>query len=130
MGTNGLSNGIIPWLKTLDSSVAAVNQGGRRKGAACVYLESWHADIEEFLELKDNTGDAARRAHNLNIANWVPDLFMERVENDWQWSLFDPKKVPHLVDLYGEEFDAGLPRRPSPRVSTSARCRPASSTAA
>ncbi|MEZ5238215.1 MAG: ribonucleoside-diphosphate reductase subunit alpha [Microthrixaceae bacterium] len=105
-GTNGLSNGIVPWLKTLDSSVAAVNQGGRRKGAACVYLESWHADIEEFLELKDNTGDSARRAHNLNIANWVPDLFMQRVEKDWQWSLFDPKKVPHLVDLYGEEFEA------------------------
>ncbi|MCP4436759.1 MAG: ribonucleoside-diphosphate reductase subunit alpha [Actinomycetia bacterium] len=105
-GTNGLSNGIVPWLKTLDSSVAAVNQGGRRKGAACVYLESWHADIEEFLELKENTGDAARRAHNLNIANWVPDLFMKRVEQDWQWSLFDPKKVPHLIDLYGDEFEA------------------------
>ena len=103
-GTNGLSNGIVPWLKTLDSSVAAVNQGGRRKGAACVYLESWHADIEEFLELKDSTGDHARRAHNLNLANWVPDEFMRRVENDWQWSLFDPKRVPHLTDLYGEEF--------------------------
>ncbi len=103
-GTNGLSNGIVPWLKTLDSSVAAVNQGGRRKGAACVYLETWHADIEEFLELKDNVGDTARRTHNLNLANWVPDLFMERVEQDWQWSLFDPKKVPHLVDLYGDEF--------------------------
>jgi len=103
-GTNGLSNGIVPWLKTLDSSVAAVNQGGRRKGAACVYIETWHADIEEFLELKDNTGDTARRTHNLNLANWVPDLFMERVEQDWQWSLFDPKKVPHLVDLYGEDF--------------------------
>ena len=105
-GTNGLSNGIIPWLKTLDSSVAAVNQGGRRKGAACVYLETWHADIEEFLELRDNTGDTARRAHNLNLANWIPDLFMERVEQDWQWSLFDPKKVPHLIDLYGEDFRA------------------------
>jgi ribonucleoside-diphosphate reductase alpha chain len=103
-GTNGLSNGIVPWLKTLDSSVAAVNQGGRRKGAACVYLETWHADIEAFLELKENTGDHARRTHNLNLANWVPDLFMERVEQDWQWSLFDPKKVPHLVDLYGDEF--------------------------
>jgi ribonucleoside-diphosphate reductase alpha chain len=103
-GTNGLSNGIVPWLKTLDSSVAAVNQGGRRKGAACVYLETWHADIEAFLELKENTGDAARRTHNLNLANWVPDLFMERVEQDWQWSLFDPKKVPHLVDLYGQDF--------------------------
>ncbi len=104
-GTNGLSNGIVPWLKTLDSSVAAVNQGGRRKGAACIYLETWHADIEEFLELKDNTGDHARRTHNLNIANWVPDLFMNRVENDWQWSLFDPKKVPHLTDLYGADFE-------------------------
>ncbi|MDH3705781.1 MAG: ribonucleoside-diphosphate reductase subunit alpha [Acidimicrobiia bacterium] len=105
-GTNGLSNGIVPWLKTLDSSVAAVNQGGRRKGAACVYLETWHADIEEFLDLKENTGDSARRAHNLNIANWVPDLFMQRVENDWQWSLFDPKRVPHLTDLYGPDFEA------------------------
>jgi len=105
-GTNGLSNGIVPWLRTLDSSVAAVNQGGRRKGAACVYLESWHADIEDFLELRDNTGDHARRTHNLNIANWVPDLFMERVEKDWQWSLFDPKKAPHLTDLYGKEFES------------------------
>ena len=103
-GTNGESHGIVPWLKTLDSSVAAVNQGGRRKGAACVYLESWHADIDEFLELKDSTGDTARRTHNLNLANWVPDEFMRRVENDWQWSLFDPKRVPHLTDLYGDEF--------------------------
>ena len=105
-GTNGLSNGIVPWLKTLDSSVAAVNQGGRRKGAACVYLESWHADIEQFLELRDNTGDHARRTHNINLANWVPDLFMERVEKDWRWSLFDPKKVPELTDTYGDEFRA------------------------
>ena len=104
-GTNGLSNGIVPWLKTLDSSVQAVNQGGKRKGAACVYLESWHADVYEFLELRDNTGDESRRTHHLNLANWVPDLFMERVEKDWQWSLFDPKKVPHFVDLYGAEFE-------------------------
>ncbi len=104
-GTNGLSNGIIPWLKTLDCSVSAVNQGGKRKGAACVYLETWHADIEDFLELRDNTGDHMRRAHNLNLANWVPDLFMERVEKDWMWSLFDPAKVPHLTDLYGAEFE-------------------------
>ncbi len=103
-GTNGLSNGIVPWLKTLDSSVAAVNQGGRRKGAACVYLETWHADIEQFLELRDNTGDHSRRTHHINLANWVPDLFMERVQNNWQWSLFDPKKVPELVDTYGDEF--------------------------
>jgi ribonucleoside-diphosphate reductase alpha chain len=103
-GTNGRSNGIVPWLKTLDASVAAVNQGGRRKGAACVYLESWHADIEEFLELRDNTGDDARRVHTINLANWVPDLFMERVEQDERWSLFDPKVVPELCDLYGEAF--------------------------
>lgn len=104
-GTNGKSNGIVPWLKTLDSSVAAVNQGGRRKGACCVYLESWHADIEEFLELRDNTGDEARRAHNLNLANWVPDLFMKRVQADGDWSLFDPKELPQLTDLYGDAFE-------------------------
>ncbi|NMO21931.1 ribonucleoside-diphosphate reductase subunit alpha [Pyxidicoccus fallax] len=103
--TNGHSNGIVPWLKTLDASVAAVNQGGKRKGACCVYLESWHADIEDFLELRDNTGDEARRTHNLNLANWVPDLFMRRVEADAEWSLFDPKVVPHLTDLYGEDFE-------------------------
>ena len=104
-GTNGHSNGIVPWLKTLDSSVAAVNQGGRRKGAACVYLEPWHADVESFLELRDNTGDDARRTHNLNLANWVPDLFMRRVESGQDWSLFDPKTVPQLVDLFGEAFE-------------------------
>ncbi|MEX1024704.1 MAG: ribonucleoside-diphosphate reductase subunit alpha [Planctomycetota bacterium] len=104
-GTNGHSNGIVPWLKTLDSSVAAVNQGGRRKGAACVYLESWHADIEEFLELRDNTGDDARRTHNINLANWVPDLFMRRVKEDAAWSLFDPKRHPNLCDTFGDEFE-------------------------
>jgi len=104
-GTNGHSNGIIPWLKTLDSSVAAVNQGGKRKGAACVYLETWHADVEEFLELRDNTGDEAKRTHNLNMANWVPDIFMKRVEEDGMWSLFDPNRVPHFVDIYGMEFE-------------------------
>jgi ribonucleoside-diphosphate reductase alpha chain len=104
-GTNGFSNGVIPWLKTLDSSVNAVNQGGKRKGACCVYLETWHADIEEFLELRDNTGDDARRAHNLNIANWIPDLFMQRVQNDQMWSLFDPAVAPELVDLFGDAFD-------------------------
>ncbi|SFN29365.1 ribonucleoside-diphosphate reductase alpha chain [Dokdonella immobilis] len=104
-GTNGHSNGLVPWLKTLDASVAAVNQGGKRKGAACVYLETWHADIEEFLELRDNTGDDARRTHNLNLANWIPDEFMRRVEADGEWSLFDPKRVPQLVDLWGADFD-------------------------
>ncbi|MBS1971956.1 MAG: ribonucleoside-diphosphate reductase subunit alpha [Bdellovibrionales bacterium] len=104
-GTNGHSNGIIPWLKTMDSSVAAVNQGGKRKGAACVYLETWHADIEEFLEMRDNTGDEAKRTHNLNLANWVPDLFMKRVETDGMWSLFDPRVVPHFTDIYGDAFE-------------------------
>ena len=104
--TNGHSNGIVPWLKTLDSSVAAVNQGGKRKGAACVYLESWHADIEEFLSLRDNTGDDQARTHNLNLANWIPDLFMRRVQTDGMWSLFDPKEVPHLPDLFGAAFEA------------------------
>ncbi|MER6344108.1 ribonucleoside-diphosphate reductase subunit alpha [Streptomyces sp. NPDC001595] len=105
-GTNGHSNGIVPFLKTLDASVAAVNQGGRRKGAAAVYLETWHSDIEEFLELRDNTGEDARRTHNLNLAHWVPDEFMRRVDADGQWSLFSPSDVPELVDLWGEEFDA------------------------
>jgi len=105
-GTNGASNGIVPFLKTLDASVAAVNQGGRRKGAACVYLEPWHPDIEEFLELRDNTGEDARRTHNLNLANWVPDEFMRRVEADVMWSLFDPDQVPELTDRWGDAFDA------------------------
>jgi ribonucleoside-diphosphate reductase alpha chain len=102
--TNGLSNGIVPWLRTLDSSVAAVNQGGKRKGACCVYLEPWHADIESFLELRENTGDVARRTYNLNLANWIPDLFMKRVDEDGLWSLFDPKVVPELPDLFGDAF--------------------------
>lgn len=121
-GTNGHSNGIVPFLKTLDASVAAVNQGGRRKGAAAVYLETWHSDIEEFLELRDNTGEDARRTHNLNLAHWIPDEFMRRVNADAQWSLFSPADVPELVDLWGEEFDAayrkaeerGLARRTIP----------------
>ena len=105
ISTNGHSNGIVPWLKTLDSSVAAVNQGGKRKGACAVYLETWHADLEDFLELRDNTGDPQRRAHNLHTSNWIPDLFMKRVEEDGMWSLFDPKSVPHFCDLFGEEFE-------------------------
>ncbi|MFJ9665700.1 ribonucleoside-diphosphate reductase subunit alpha [Streptomyces sp. NPDC101219] len=121
-GTNGHSNGIVPFLKTLDASVAAVNQGGRRKGAAAVYLETWHADVEEFLELRDNTGEDARRTHNLNLAHWVPDEFMRRVDADAPWSLFSPADVPELVDLWGEEFDVayraaeakGLARRTLP----------------
>ncbi|GAA2243888.1 ribonucleoside-diphosphate reductase [Streptomyces ruber] len=121
-GTNGHSNGIVPFLKTLDASVAAVNQGGRRKGAAAVYLETWHADLEEFLELRDNTGEDARRTHNLNLAHWIPDEFMRRVDADAPWSLFSPSDVPELVDLWGAEFDAayraaeekGLARRTLP----------------
>ncbi|MEV4351121.1 ribonucleoside-diphosphate reductase subunit alpha [Actinoplanes sp. NPDC049596] len=104
-GTNGKSNGIVPFLKTLDAGVAAVNQGGRRKGAACVYLEPWHPDVEEFLELRDNTGEESRRTHNLNLANWLPDEFMRRVEADGDWSLVDPSDAPELPDLFGEEFD-------------------------
>jgi ribonucleoside-diphosphate reductase alpha chain len=104
-GTNGFSGGIIPWLKTLDSSVAAVNQGGKRLGVCCVYLETWHADIEEFLEFRDTTGDQNRRGRHINLVNWVPDLFMKRVKEDGLWSLFDPKVVPHFPDLYGKEFE-------------------------
>ncbi len=104
-GTNGHSRGVVPFLKTLDASVSAVNQGGRRKGAACVYLEPWHADIEAFLELRDNTGDEARRTYNLNLSNWIPDLFMKRVESGGTWSLMDPAKCPDLVDSYGEDFE-------------------------
>ncbi|MEU3045514.1 ribonucleoside-diphosphate reductase subunit alpha [Streptomyces sp. NPDC006984] len=109
-GTNGHSNGIVPFLKTLDASVAAVNQGGRRKGAAAIYLETWHADVEEFLELRDNTGEDARRTHNLNLAHWIPDEFMRRVEADAEWSLFSPADVPELVDLWGADFDAAYRR--------------------
>ncbi|MFJ3041345.1 ribonucleoside-diphosphate reductase subunit alpha [Streptomyces tendae] len=109
-GTNGHSNGIVPFLKTLDASVAAVNQGGRRKGAAAVYLETWHADVEEFLELRDNTGEDARRTHNLNLAHWIPDEFMRRVDADGTWSLFSPADVPELTDLWGEAFDAAYRR--------------------
>ncbi|HEV8173344.1 MAG TPA: ribonucleoside-diphosphate reductase subunit alpha [Actinoplanes sp.] len=109
-GTNGQSNGVVPFLKTLDASVAAVNQGGRRKGAACVYLEPWHPDIEEFLGLRDNTGEDARRTHNLNLANWIPDEFMRRVEADEMWSLIDPSVAPELPDLWGGSFDEAYRR--------------------
>jgi ribonucleoside-diphosphate reductase alpha chain len=116
--TNGLSNGIVPWLRTLDSSVAAVNQGGKRKGACCVYLEPWHADIEQFLELRENTGDLSRRTYNLNLANWIPDLFMRRVDEDGMWSLFDPKAVPHLPDLFGDEFIAAYEKAEEEKLFT------------
>ena len=109
-GTNGLSNGVIPFLKVFDSSVHAVNQGGKRKGAAAIYLEPWHADIEAFLELRNNTGSEERRTHNLNLALWIPDLFMKRVESDQMWSLFSPSEAPGLNETYGEQFE-GLYQR-------------------
>jgi ribonucleoside-diphosphate reductase alpha chain len=105
-GTNGLSNGIVPFLKVFDSSVHAVNQGGKRKGAAAVYLEPWHADIEHFLELRNNTGSEERRAHNLNLALWIPDLFMKRLETDGEWSLFSPAENPELLNCFGPEWEA------------------------
>ncbi|MFF5077243.1 ribonucleoside-diphosphate reductase subunit alpha [Actinoplanes sp. NPDC000266] len=117
-GTNGKSNGIVPFLKTLDAGVAAVNQGGRRKGAACVYLEPWHPDVEEFLELRDNTGEESRRTHNLNLANWIPDEFMRRVEADGDWSLIDPSDAPELPDLFGEAFDEAYRRAEKKAVKT------------
>jgi ribonucleoside-diphosphate reductase alpha chain len=104
-GTNGLSNGIIPFLKVLDSSVHAVNQGGKRKGAAAIYLEPWHPDIESFLDLRNSTGSEDRRTHNLNLALWIPDLFMKRVESDGLWSLFCPSEAPDLINCFGEEFE-------------------------
>jgi len=109
-GTNGKSNGIIPFLHSLSSNVAAVNQGGKRKGSACVYLETWHPDIMEFLELRDNTGDREKRAYNLNLANWIPDLFMKRLREDSVWSLFEPSLHPQLLDLFGEDFDTEYQR--------------------
>lgn len=105
-GTNGKSNGIVPFLHSLSSNIAAVNQGGKRKGSACVYLDTWHPDIMDFLELRDNTGDREKRAYNLNLANWIPDIFMRRVKADGVWSLFDPSQHPQLMDLFGADFEA------------------------
>jgi ribonucleoside-diphosphate reductase alpha chain len=103
-GTNGQSQGIIPFLKVVNDTAVAVNQGGKRKGAVCTYLEIWHGDVEEFLDLRKNTGDDRRRAHDMNIAAWVPDLFVQRVEANGQWTLFSPSDVPDLHDLYGKAF--------------------------
>ena len=105
-GTNGLSNGIVPFLKVFDSSVHAVNQGGKRTGAAAIYLEPWHADIENVLELRNNTGSEERRTHNLNLALWIPDLFMKRLEVDGEWSLFSPAECPELLNCFGPEWEA------------------------
>ncbi len=103
-GTNGQSQGVVPFLKVANDTAIAVNQGGKRKGAVCAYLETWHIDVEEFLDLRKNTGDDRRRTHDMNTANWVPDLFMERVEADEPWTLFSPDEVPELHDLYGTAF--------------------------
>jgi len=103
-GTNGESQGVVPFLKVANDTAIAVNQGGKRKGAVCAYLETWHVDIEEFLDLRKNTGDDRRRTHDMNTANWVPDLFMQRVEADGEWTLFSPDETPDLHDLYGKPF--------------------------
>jgi len=103
-GTNGESQGVVPFLKVANDTAIAVNQGGKRKGAVCAYLETWHVDIEEFLDLRKNTGDDRRRTHDMNTANWVPDLFMQRVEADAEWTLFSPDEVPDLHDKYGLAF--------------------------
>ncbi|MEE4360034.1 MAG: ribonucleoside-diphosphate reductase subunit alpha, partial [Pseudomonadales bacterium] len=104
-GTNGKSQGVVPFLKVVNDTAVAVNQGGKRKGAVCAYLETWHLDIEEFLELRKNTGDDRRRTHDMNTANWVPDLFMKRVMEDGDWTLFSPSETPDLHDLTGSAFE-------------------------
>ena len=104
-GTNGKSQGVVPFLKVVNDTAVAVNQGGKRKGAVCSYLESWHLDIEEFLELRKNTGDDRRRTHDMNTANWIPDLFMKRVAEDGDWTLFSPSTCPDLHDLFGQAFE-------------------------
>lgn len=104
-GTNGQSQGIIPFLKVANDTAVAVNQGGKRKGAMCAYLETWHIDIEDFIELRKNTGDERRRTHDMNTANWIPDLFMKRVKENGTWTLFSPNETPDLHDLYGKAFE-------------------------
>jgi ribonucleoside-diphosphate reductase alpha chain len=104
-GTNGKSQGVVPFLKVVNDTAVAVNQGGKRKGAVCAYLESWHLDLEEFLELRKNTGDDRRRTHDMNTANWIPDLFMRRVMEGGQWTLFSPSTTPDLHDKFGAEFE-------------------------
>ena len=105
-GTNGESQGVVPFLKVVNDTAVAVNQGGKRKGAVCAYLETWHLDIEEFLDLRKNTGDDRRRTHDMNTAHWIPDLFMRRVLEKGRWTLFSPSDVPDLHDLFGAEFEA------------------------
>ena len=135
-GTNGKSQGVVPFLKVVNDTAVAVNQGGKRKGAVCSYLETWHLDIEEFLELRKNTGDDRRRTHDMNTANWIPDLFMKRVMEDGDWTLFSPSDVPDLHDKFGKAFEKAYLRvrgqgrarraqaasRRSRRCSCGARC--------
>jgi ribonucleoside-diphosphate reductase alpha chain len=109
-GTNGKSQGVVPFLKVANDTAVAVNQGGKRKGAVCAYLETWHVDIEDFLELRKNTGDDRRRTHDMNTANWIPDLFMKRVARDEEWTLFSPDEVPDLHDLTGRAFEDAYTR--------------------
>jgi ribonucleoside-diphosphate reductase alpha chain len=109
-GTNGKSQGVVPFLKVVNDTAVAVNQGGKRKGAVCAYLETWHMDIEEFLELRKNTGDDRRRTHDMNTANWIPDLFMKRVMEDGQWTLFSPSSCPDLHEKYGKDFEQAYTR--------------------
>ncbi|MBK6850761.1 MAG: ribonucleoside-diphosphate reductase subunit alpha [Burkholderiales bacterium] len=109
-GTNGESQGVVPFLKVVNDTAVAVNQGGKRKGAVCAYLESWHLDVEEFLELRKNTGDDRRRTHDMNTANWIPDLFMRRVMEGGDWTLFSPSTCPDLHDKFGTEFEAAYTR--------------------
>ena len=104
-GTNGKSQGVVPFLKVVNDTAVAVNQGGKRKGAVCAYLETWHLDIEEFLDLRKNTGDDRRRTHDMNTANWIPDLFMRRVMDGGDWTLFSPSTCPDLHDKFGKDFE-------------------------
>ena len=128
-GTNGESQGVVPFLKVVNDTAVAVNQGGKRKGAVCTYLESWHLDIEEFLELRKNTGDDRRRTHDMNTANWIPDLFMRRVMEKGEWTLFSPSNVPDLHDKFGVDFEkayVAYEEKASARrdQAQQARCRP------
>jgi ribonucleoside-diphosphate reductase alpha chain len=128
-GTNGESQGVVPFLKVVNDTAVAVNQGGKRKGAVCTYLETWHLDIEEFLELRKNTGDDRRRTHDMNTANWIPDLFMRRVMEKGTWTLFSPSTMcPDLHDLFGAAFEKPMlptkKRQHAARSNPPARCRP------
>jgi ribonucleoside-diphosphate reductase alpha chain len=129
-GTNGESQGVVPFLKVVNDTAVAVNQGGKRKGAVCAYLETWHLDIEEFLELRKNTGDDRRRTHDMNTAHWIPDLFMRRVLENGAWTLFSPADAPDLHDLLRQpHFEAGLSSlrsqgRSVARSTPARQCRP------